>query len=71
VILADFIEVEDRLVLDKTHVDGPGLTLPIISRVAKVLGESEDVVEVIIQGGDRSSGANRGSSPAPIRVKIR
>ena len=70
VIVADLIRIEDTLVLDRTHVDGPGLTLPLIRKVAKALGEVENVVEVIIQGGDRSSGANRGSSPTPIRVRV-
>ena len=38
---------------------------------AKLFGQVEDVVEVIIQGGDRSSGANLGSSPTPICVQVK
>lgn len=69
-ILTDMLLLEDRLVLDQLHVTGKGLNLALIRRVARVLGKGRDVVEVIIQGANRSSGANRGSSPTPIRVKV-
>ena len=68
--MAELIHIEDRLVMDSVHVDGLGLTLPRIREVAQVFGEVEDVVEVIIQGGVRTSGARPGSRPTPIRVKV-
>jgi hypothetical protein len=70
-VLADLYLIEDRLIYDMCHVTGEGLNVGIIRRIAKVLGEVEDVEEVTIQGGDRQSGANQGSSPSPIRVKVK
>lgn len=70
-IVAELVFVEDALVLDGVHVDGRGLTRTNIRQLAKVFGEVEDVVEVIIQGGIRTSGARRGFSSLPIRVEVK
>ena len=70
-IVADLVRIEDRLILDGVHVSGRGLRLTDIRRLAKVFGAVEDVEEVIVQGGERSSGARPGSSPTPIRIKVK
>ena len=69
-VMAEMLRVEGLLVLDQVHVDGQGLRLGDIRRLAKVFGEVEDVEEVIIQGGTRTSGAHPGSRPTPIRVQV-
>ena len=71
VVMANIARIEDRLVIDRAHVEGEGLDLSLIRRFAKVMGEVEDVVEVIVQGGRRTSGKRAGTVPTPIRVKVR
>jgi hypothetical protein len=52
-------------------VDGAGLNLPRIRQLAQVFGEVEDVSEVSIQGGVRTSGARPEGTPTPIRVMVK
>jgi hypothetical protein len=71
IVMAELLRIEDRLVIDRVHVDGAELNLPRIRQLAQVFGEVEGVIEVIIQGGVRTSGARPGSSPTPIRVMVK
>jgi hypothetical protein len=70
-VMANLIRSADRLIVDQVHVDGQGLSLSRIRQVAHVFGVVEDVVEVVVQGGVRTSGAHPGSRPTPIKVKVK
>lgn len=70
-VIADLVRLDDRLVIDGAHVEGRGLSRTRIHQLAQAFGEVEDVVEVIIQGGRRTSGARPGSIPSPIKVKVK
>ena len=69
-LIADLVRIDDYLMFDRCHVTGEGLTITLIRKIARVFGQLDSATEVVIQGGDRSSGANRGSSPGPIRVRV-
>jgi hypothetical protein len=71
VLVANVLLAGRSLVFDGVHVDGRGLTLARIRELAKVAGQVEDVEEVRVQGGVRTSGARPGSVPTPIRVKVK
>ena len=65
-MMADVVRVDDRWVFDRLHVAGEGLTIGSIRTVAKFFGQVEDVVEVMIQGGDREI-----DPPAPVGAAAR
>lgn len=69
-LMANVIRDPHRLVLNQIHVEGKGLTRAIIKRAAKELGLAEGVEDVVLHGGVRTSGANPGSTPKPIYVKV-
>ena len=59
--------------LNKAHIDGPGAGASSVSELkgfARELGRQNDVKEVIVQGAPRTTGANPGKVPVPIKIKI-
>lgn len=69
-IMANVVRQPTRLVLDKVHVEGGGLTRAIIRKAATELGSMKGVDEVLLLGGVRTSGANPGHVPKPILVRV-
>ena len=54
------------------HIEGPGggkVGLTGVREAGRKIGESFGVKEVIIQGGERTTGANVGKQPRPVKVK--
>ncbi len=73
-IITDIIKQERTLILDRLHIDGPGRGRSSITELlffARELGQQNDVDEIIIYGGERTSGAKPGKIPKPIKIKIR
>ncbi len=70
-VIANLVHIDDRLIIDRAHVEGRGLNRVRISLLAQAFGEVEDVAEVVIQGGRHASGANPGIIAMPIRVRVK
>jgi hypothetical protein len=69
-IMANITLDGGKLLLNQIHVEGRGLTRAIMKRAAEELGNRKGAAEVLLQGGIRTSGANPGSFPKLIRVKV-
>jgi len=69
-VMANVIREPTRLVLDKVHVEGEGLTRAIIRKAANELGTKHGTEEVLLLGGVRTSGANPGHVPKPMLVRV-
>jgi len=63
----------DDLILSGTHIDGGGKgtsSLSELKGLAKDLGRQQGVKNVIVNGGKRTTGANPGKTPRPIKIKV-
>ncbi|MCP4120805.1 MAG: hypothetical protein GY751_03550, partial [Bacteroidetes bacterium] len=63
----------DTLNLNGAHIDGlsPGKSsITELKDFARELGRQQGVKEVIVRGGRRTTGANPGKVPRPIRIKV-
>ncbi len=69
-VIAEFIRLEDTLLIKGAQVEGRGLTRTLIRTFANVVGQIENVSRVIVQGGKRTSGGRAGSVPSPIQVEV-
>jgi hypothetical protein len=64
----------DKLIIDDLSIQGggPNTAGPASMRqFARDIGKAFGVKEVDIQGGRRTSGANPGRIPIPIKIKVR
>lgn len=72
-IITKLEKVGNSLKLSGTHIDGLGKGtsgLKELRTLARQLGQKYRVKEVIIEGGKRTTGANPGKIPKPIKVKV-
>jgi RHS repeat-associated protein len=64
----------DTLMIDDLSIQGAGANTVGLSstrQYARDIGKAFGAKEVIIQGGRRTSGANPGRTPVPIRIRVR
>ncbi len=59
----------DTLILRDTHVEG-SVGYGEFREFARELGRQQGVKEVVIYGGIRTSGANPGHAPRPVKVEV-
>jgi hypothetical protein len=72
-IITDIIKQERTLILDRLHIEGPGKGRSSITELlslAREFGKQNDADEVIIYGGERTTGAKPGKIPRQIKIKI-
>jgi len=73
-VITEMTKNGNQLVLSGMHIQGAGAgtsSLSELRNIARVLGQQFSVDEVVINGGDRTSGANVGKTPRPITIKVR
>jgi len=61
-----------RMVLERTHIDGPGanrIGLPGLRALARIAMEELDVDEIVVEGARRTTGAAPGRVPTPLRFR--
>ena len=62
-----------QLILTGTHIEGSGpgsLGVAELREFARELGRRFGAHEVVVLGGVRTTGANVGHTPRPIRIKV-
>jgi len=72
-IYANLFKEDNRLILRNVHLDGVGpgySSLTELRQIAREFGKMNHVDEVIIYGFRRTTGANTGKQPIPIRIKV-
>jgi hypothetical protein len=72
-IMAEMIKEGDSLILKGAHVQGSGpgtSSFGELIGMARALGKSEGVKEVIIEGAKRTTGAAKGKMPRPFTIKV-
>ncbi|MFN7543641.1 MAG: RHS repeat domain-containing protein [Acidobacteriota bacterium] len=76
-VIANISREGDTIILQGAHMQGSGAgqfggkeLLKEIREAAKQFGREQGAKEVVIQGGARTSGANPGHIPPPIRIKV-
>lgn len=76
-VIANISREGDTIIVEDAHMQGSGAgqfgetqLLNEIREAAKQFGREQGVKEVVIQGGARTSGANPGHIPPPIRIKV-
>jgi len=76
-VIANITREGDTIILEGAHMQGSGAgqfggkeLLKEIREAAKQFGKEQGAKEVVIQGGARTSGANPGHVPPPIRIKV-
>lgn len=72
-VIANVSKEGNQLVLRGMHIDGPGAgssNLGQLRDVARALGREYGVREVVIYGGQRTTGANPGKIPRPIVIRV-
>lgn len=63
----------DQLILSGLHVDGPGpggSSIEELMNIGRTLGRQEGAKEVVVYGARRTTGANPGRVPRPVRIKV-
>lgn len=72
-VVAEMVRNGDTVVLRGLHADGSGpgsLGFSEIRAFAREFGRLQDAKIVEIHGARRTTGANRGKIPKPIRVRV-
>jgi len=72
-IYANLFKNDNCLILKNVHLDGVGpgySSLTELRQIAREFGQMNHVDEVIIYGFRRTTGANTGKQPIPIRIKV-
>jgi hypothetical protein len=72
-IYANIFKEDNRLILRNVHLDGMGSgysSLTELRQIAREFGRMNHVDEVIIYGFRRTTGANAGKQPIPIRINV-
>ena len=72
-VITEMTQNGNQLVLNGMHIQGSGSgtsSLSELRSVARALGQQYGVDEVVINGGERTSGANIGKNPRPITIKV-
>jgi riboflavin biosynthesis pyrimidine reductase len=72
-VMAEMTKEGDKLILRNAHVQGGGAgtsSLSELKSAARELGKQQGVKEVVVEGGTRTSGANVGKAPIPIKIKV-
>jgi hypothetical protein len=72
-VVTGMYEQGDALILEGLHIDGPGANSVgsgTLARYARDIGKAFGAKEVIIQGATRTTGANPGRTPKPIRIRV-
>jgi len=72
-ILAEMTKEGDTLVLKGLHMQGQGpgsMGVRELFQFARQLGREQGVTKVVIEGAERSTGANIGSIPRTVEVKV-
>ncbi|ALN88354.1 RHS repeat-associated core domain protein [Lysobacter capsici] len=72
-VISDIAQQGKTLTLSGMHVDGVGKGASSLSElrdVARALGASRGASTVIIQGGQRTTGAKPGKIPIPVKIKV-
>jgi hypothetical protein len=73
-VIAEMEKQGSQLILNGTHVDGPGAgTMGIreLGESARQSGRQEGVSKIIVYGGRRTTGANIGHTPRPTRFRVK
>jgi hypothetical protein len=72
-VAANVTREGDTLILSRAHFDGPGanaLGIRSLRALVRVFGRREGVKKIIIEGGERTTGANPGKVPRPIEIVL-
>ena len=72
-MMAEMLKEGERLVLKGAHIQGSGpgtSSFGELIGMARELGKSEGVKEVVIEGAKRTTGAAVGKIPKPFTVKV-
>lgn len=73
-VISSISKQGDTLILEGLHVEGPGANAvgkTGVRQFARDIGRTFGVKEVIIHGGQRTTGANPGRTPTPIRIRVK
>lgn len=71
--ITNFLVKDNKLYLNQLHIEGSSagkVGRTALWNIAKDLGRQYKVNEVIIQGGQRSTGKYKGKVPSPIKIKV-
>lgn len=71
--ISNFIVKDKKLYLDKLHLqgsEGGKVGISNLFEMARDLGHQYNIEEVIIQGGKRTTGQYKETTPSPITIKI-
>jgi hypothetical protein len=72
-VITEMTKKGDQLLLKGTHIDGGGKgssSLSELKELARDFGRQQGVKEILVEGGRRTTGANPGKVPRPIRIKV-
>ena len=72
-VVTDMAVQDNKLVLNGMHIEGSGAgtsSLGELRQAARALGRQYGVDEVVINGGDRTSGAKPGKASRPVTIKV-
>lgn len=72
-VITNLSQNGNQLVLSGLHIQGSGAgssSLRELREAAREIGSAYGASEVLIQGGERSSGANPGHTPRDISIKV-
>jgi hypothetical protein len=73
-VIANQVKHGNRLILDKLHISGAGRgtsSLRELRGFARDLGKQNNVEQVVVRGGTRTTGANPGHVPREIIIRVK